>query len=84
MIKNDKLENYLFIRHKLFRINDGISGIQPAQLSLWTKGALELDFGKDAVAKIKSVKDPQLLPEELKDMYIRYLEMKVYKPIQLI
>ncbi len=84
MKQNDKLENYIYIRHKLFRINAGIPNIQPKQLSPWTKGALELDFGKGASEKITVVKDPKLLSEELKYLYIKYLEMRIYKWDKLI
>lgn len=84
MIQNDKLENYIFIRHKLFRIGKRIPNAQLAQLSPWTKVELERDFGKGASEKIIIVKDPKLLSKELKDLYISYLEMKVYKPMQLM
>ncbi|AEA42326.1 hypothetical protein [Fluviicola taffensis] len=84
MITKDKIENYLFIRHKLFRINVDISNVQLGQLTPWTKSALENDFGKGATQNIKVIKDPKLLSDYLKDLYVQHLESKVYKWDKLI
>lgn len=85
MIENDNLKNYIIIRHKLFRINNGIPEIgQPIQLVPWKKNLLEQDFGKGAISKVKIVVDPFTLSSEIKDLYLKFLEGKVFKWQKLI
>ncbi|MBN9293353.1 MAG: hypothetical protein J0G96_05175 [Flavobacteriia bacterium] len=80
MIQNDSLDNYLFIRHNLYRISESIPNVPHSkQLREWTKAALDSDFGKDAWKKVKSIKDPKELSTELKDLYIQQLEMKLFR-----
>lgn len=79
MVENDSLDNYQFIRHKLFRLSKAIPNVsQSAQLIEWRKATLNDDFGKDAWKKVKVIKDPKELSPELKDMYIKLLEMKLF------
>lgn len=80
MIKNDDLKNYIIIRHRLFRINNEIPEIkQPNQMVPWKKGILEQDFGIGSYSKVQVVIEPLSLPSEIKDMYLTFLERKVFK-----
>lgn len=80
----NNIENYILIRHKLFFINEGNDEYHhPKQLKQWKKSTLVEDLGEGAYEKVKVIKDPKMLSEEVKDLYIKYLELKVYKPHQL-
>lgn len=85
MMENDSLNNYLFIRHKLYRISKASPNTShPAQMREWTKAALNDDFGKDAWKKVKVIKDPKKLSLDFKDLYIQQLEMKLFRWHQLM
>lgn len=79
------LKSFIFIRHKLFFIDEGIADVNhPKQLSPWTRSRLIQEFGSEAISQIKSVDHPKDLSDELKYLYLIYLENKVYKWHQYI
>ncbi len=84
MITNDSLDNYLFIRHQLFRIGISKEAHNIPQLHAWNKTTIEDDFGKNTWQNIRQIKNPMDMESDLKDLYIKYLERKVYKWDQLI
>lgn len=85
MINNDNLKNYIIIRNKLYRINQGSElALLSNQLVPWQKTILEQDFGKTAFSKIEVVTDPLKLPTDIKDLYLLYLEREVLKWHQLL
>ena len=84
MIKGDKIENYIFIRHKLFRITREAPLKEGIELAEWKKSTFQDDFGKSDLVKVKIVRDPKQLDIELQLPYIQYLEGKVYNWKQLM
>lgn len=79
MIPNDSINNYFFIRKKMFRINRNIPGVKKVALQQWNKSTFYDDFPKEKIKEVIQYETPKELPSELVFPYIDYLEMKTYR-----
>jgi hypothetical protein len=76
----ENIENYVVVCKKLFFIsNFNYEDIKLNSLDAWTWATFRRDFNKGKEKEVKVYKNGSELPNELKDLYIKYLEAKVYK-----
>jgi hypothetical protein len=80
MKDTEKAENYIVVNKKLFYVSiSNLEDIKINSLDPWTWSTFRQDFEKDKEKEVKVYKNGCELPNELKDLYIKYLESKVYK-----
>ncbi|RFC54940.1 hypothetical protein [Brumimicrobium aurantiacum] len=84
MISNDRIENYFFLRKKMFRINKTVSGLNKTVLQKWDKATFFDDCPKEKIKEVIVYENPKELPEEMLLPYISFLESKVYKSNDLM
>jgi hypothetical protein len=76
----ENIENYVVVCKKLFFISSfTYEDIKTNSLDAWTWATFRRDFDKSKEKEVKMYKNGTDLPNELKDLYIKYLESKVYK-----